>query len=60
MFATNLILLLAFVAMIATFIWLMRDGEGPAQGPRLMEDKDDEADDTPAAPRIYREDEPPR
>jgi hypothetical protein len=40
MFATNLVLLLAFVAMIAGAVWLFRDGEG--KGPRAPVRLDDE------------------
>ena len=36
MFWTNVFLGLAFVAMIAGFVWLFRDGEGPAPGPAIM------------------------
>jgi hypothetical protein len=36
MFWTNVFLGLAFLAMIAGFIWLFRDGEGPAPGPGIM------------------------
>lgn len=39
MFATNLVLLLAFVAMIAGAVWLFRDGEG--KGPKAPVDVDD-------------------
>jgi hypothetical protein len=36
MFWTNVFLALAFVAMIAGFVWLFRDGEGPAPQPGIM------------------------
>lgn len=36
MFWTNVFLGLAFVAMIAGFVWLFRDGEGPAPQPAIM------------------------
>jgi hypothetical protein len=36
MFWTNVFLGLAFVAMIAGFVWLFRDGEGPAPRPGIM------------------------
>jgi len=36
MFATNLVLLLAFIAMIAGFVWLFRDGEGAAVRPTIV------------------------
>jgi hypothetical protein len=35
MFWTNIFLGLAFVAMIAGFVWLFRDGEGPAPKPGI-------------------------
>jgi hypothetical protein len=35
MFATNLVLLLAFVAMIAGAVWLFRDGEGIGPKPPI-------------------------
>lgn len=54
MFATNLILILAFVAMIVGFIWLFRDGEGPARGPAVLQEPED--DDAPAVPRVERDD----
>jgi hypothetical protein len=36
MFWTNVFLVLAFVAMLAGFVWLFRDGEGPAPKPGIM------------------------
>ncbi|NEX15703.1 MAG: hypothetical protein C1943_03440 [Halochromatium sp.] len=36
MFWTNVFLALAFLAMIVGFVWLFRDGEGPAQQPAIM------------------------
>jgi hypothetical protein len=43
MFATNLVLLLAFVAMIAGAVWLFRDGEGKDPKASLPNDDDDNA-----------------
>lgn len=36
MFWTNVFLALAFIAMVAGFVWLFRDGEGPAPRPGIM------------------------
>jgi len=36
MFWTNVFLALAFLAMIVGFVWLFRDGEGPAPQPAIM------------------------
>lgn len=36
MFWTNVFLALAFIAMIGGFVWLFRDGEGPAPQPGIM------------------------
>lgn len=53
MFWTNVFLALAFVAMIAGFVWLFRDGEGPAPQPGIMRKPDPKsassADDETAA-----------
>jgi hypothetical protein len=40
MFWTNVFLVLALVAMIAGFVWLFRDGEGPAPQPGIMRKPD--------------------
>lgn len=40
MFWTNVMLGLAFVAMIAGFVWLFRDGEGPAPQPAIARKRD--------------------
>jgi hypothetical protein len=46
MLLTNIILLLAFIAMIGIAVWLFRDGEGPSEQPTVVRvhdaDKDDE------------------
>lgn len=47
MFATNLVLLLAFIAMIAGFVWLFRDGEGAAVRPTIVRKRPPQ-DDPPA------------
>ena len=49
MFATNLILLLALVAMIVGAVWLFRDGEGVGPKPAFRV-RDDSADDQPDKP----------
>ncbi|MEA3639228.1 MAG: hypothetical protein VBE63_04705 [Lamprobacter sp.] len=36
MFWTNIFLALAFIAMIGGFVWLFRDGEGPAPQPGII------------------------
>lgn len=36
MFWTNVFLVLAFIGMIGGFVWLFRDGEGPAPQPGIM------------------------
>ena len=58
MFATNLVLILALIAMIVGFVWLFRDGEGPPRAPTLREKPDTDDDDHPVAPRIHRQDPP--
>ncbi|MCF7992008.1 MAG: hypothetical protein K9M02_16340 [Thiohalocapsa sp.] len=41
MLATNIVLLIALVAMIAGAVWLFRDGEGPGpKAPVRLRDKD--------------------
>ncbi|MBK1617789.1 hypothetical protein CKO42_04830 [Lamprobacter modestohalophilus] len=47
MFWTNVFLILAFVAMIAGFVWLFRDGEGPAPQPAIMRKPDPNAARSP-------------
>jgi len=40
MFWTNVFLGIAFIAMVAGFVWLFRDGEGPAPRPGIMRKPD--------------------
>jgi hypothetical protein len=41
MLATNIVLLIALIAMIAGAVWLFRDGEGPGpKAPVRLRDKD--------------------
>ncbi|MBK5941999.1 hypothetical protein CCR96_22705 [Halochromatium roseum] len=47
MFWTNVFLVLAFVAMIAGFVWLFRDGEGPAPQPAIMRKPDPKSAPSP-------------
>ncbi|KAA6184157.1 hypothetical protein F2Q65_13275 [Thiohalocapsa marina] len=45
MFATNLVLLLALIAMIAGAVWLFRDGEGTGpKAPIQLYDNDKDKD----------------
>jgi hypothetical protein len=54
MFLTNIFLGLAFVAMVAGFVWLFRDGEGPAPRPAIMRKQDPKSPDDPAEERQER------
>jgi hypothetical protein len=52
MFWTNVFLALAFIAMVAGFVWLFRDGEGPAPRPGIRR--------KPGARGSAEDDEPPQ
>lgn len=45
MFWTNVFLGLAFLAMVAGFVWLFRDGEGPAPRPAIVRKRESPPDD---------------
>lgn len=47
MFWTNMFLGLAFIAMLAGFVWLFRDGEGPAPKPAIMRRQERQRDQAP-------------
>ncbi len=49
MFWTNVFLAASFVAMIAIFVWLFRDGEGPSPGPAIMRKPGHDGDDAQAS-----------
>ncbi|WP_201245973.1 hypothetical protein [Halochromatium salexigens] len=49
MFWTNVFLAGSFVAMIALFVWLFRDGEGPSPGPAIMRKRGHDDADEPAS-----------
>lgn len=57
MFWTNIVLALAFIGMIALFVWLFRDGEGPMTRPGVIRKSGDEP---PEESGGERRDEPPR
>jgi hypothetical protein len=50
MFWTNVFLGLAFLAMIAGFVWLFRDGEGPAPRPGIMRKRGPRANNEESGP----------
>jgi hypothetical protein len=45
MFWTNVFLGLAFLAMVGGFVWLFRDGEGPAPRPAIVRKREPAPDD---------------
>lgn len=49
MFWTNVFLALSFAAMVAIFVWLFRDGEGPSPGPAIMRKRGHDTDDDQSA-----------
>ncbi len=51
MFWTNVFLGIAFIAMIAGFVWLFRDGEGPAPQPGIMRKPDAQGDADEETPK---------
>jgi len=51
MLITNIVLLLAFVAMIAIAVWLFRDGESPSYTPTVVRDAGSDDDDDKDAPK---------
>ncbi len=47
MFWTNVFLALALIAMLGGFVWLFRDGEGPAPQPGIVRKPTPKPEQTP-------------